>query len=155
FELAQAAALHGAADVVYSDNRVEGSEDARGYQPDFSADLLLAKNYIGGCFAVRRAAFLMQGGFRQAFAPELFYDLLLRLSEHGQIVHVPAVLWLTSGETKPSEATRAVVEDALARRRIAARVEIDSESGLIRVRRTLLARPLVTIVILTAFNRPD
>lgn len=65
---------------------------ARQYSQDFDRDLLLLDNYIPlPTLLVERGTFLDAGGFDPAF--DLFedWDFLIRLSERGDLLHVPRV----------------------------------------------------------------
>jgi hypothetical protein len=83
-------------DVVYSDHdmiRPDGRYADPCYKPDFSPERLRNHNYITHLVAVRRAALLDVGGFRQGFDGSQDHDLLLRLAERGPFGHIPEVLY--------------------------------------------------------------
>jgi glycosyltransferase involved in cell wall biosynthesis len=135
------------ADVIYSDEDkiVDGKLAAPMLKPDWSPELFCTHDYLGHFVLMRRD--LARAGFRSEFDGAQDYDLLLRVSEKtDRIRHVPRVLyhWRRTAEStahnirrKPGalEAGRRAIEEHLARRQENARVTIDWETHLYRVRR--------------------
>src|SRR5437763_10093600 len=135
------------ADVIYSDEDkiVDGKLAAPMLKPDWSPEFFLTHDYIGHFVVLRRD--LARAGFRSDFDGAQDYDLLLRISEQTQrIRHIPRVLyhWRRTAEStahnirrKPGalEAGRRALEQHLERRGETARVTIDWETHLYRVRR--------------------
>jgi glycosyltransferase involved in cell wall biosynthesis len=135
------------ADVIYSDEDkiVDGKLAAPMLKPDWSPEFFCTHDYLGHFVMMRRE--LAQAGFRSAFDGAQDYDLLLRVSEKtDRIRHVPRVLyhWRRTAEStahnirrKPGalEAGRRAIEEHLMRRQENARVTIDWETHLYRVRR--------------------
>jgi O-antigen biosynthesis protein len=87
------------AELVYSD---EDCIDSDGYRfdhyfkPDFNPDLLLEQNYISRLGMIKTTTARRLGGFREAFQPEAFFDLALRLclnADKSSIKHVERVLY--------------------------------------------------------------
>src|SRR5438045_649023 len=135
------------ADMIYSDEDkiVDGKLAAPLLKPDWSPEFFRTHDYLGHFVIIRRD--LAQAGFRSEFDGAQDYDLLLRVSEKtGRIRHIPRVLyhWRRTAEStahnirrKPGalEAGRRAIEEHLARRLENARVTIDRETHLFRVRR--------------------
>jgi GT2 family glycosyltransferase len=135
------------ADVIYSDEDkiVDGNLAAPMLKPDWSPEFFCTHDYLGHFVIMRRE--LAQAGFRSAFDGAQDYDLLLRVSEKtDRIRHLPRVLyhWRRTAEStahnirrKPGalEAGRRAIEKHLTRRQENARVTIDWETHLYRVRR--------------------
>jgi glycosyl transferase family 2 len=137
------------ADVIYSDEDkiVDGKLAAPLLKPDWSPDFFLTHDYLGHFVVMRRD--LAGAGFRTEFDGAQDYDLLLRVSEKtDRIRHLPRVLyhWRRTAEStahnirrKPGalEAGRRAIEQHLARRQENARVAVDWETHLYRVRRQI------------------
>src|SRR5213080_965647 len=135
------------ADVIYSDEDkiVDGKLAAPMLKPDWSPEFFCTHDYLGHFVVVRRD--LAQPGFRSEFDGAQDYDLLLRISEKtDRIRHLSRVLyhWRRTAEStahnirrKPGalEAGRRAIEEHLVRRQENARVTIDWETHLYRVRR--------------------
>ena len=84
------------ASFAYSDNdllRADGRLAAPFFKPDFSPERLRHQNYVLHCVMARAAAMRQVGGFRAGFDGAQDHDLVLRLSEVGEVVHVPEVLY--------------------------------------------------------------
>jgi len=92
-------------DILYSDEdrlRAGGSHrhDPR-FKPDWSPDLLLARNYIGRLAMLRLAAMKAVDGFRADAAPTEEWDLYRRLAQrHAVIRRLPACAYHRD-ETRP------------------------------------------------------
>ncbi len=83
FEMARAAERSPAVEVLYSDEDRIGDDGVRStpvFKPDWSPELLLARNYIGRLSLFRVAAVLAAGGFRDGFDGAEEWELFLRLS---------------------------------------------------------------------------
>ncbi len=150
------------AELVYSDEdfiKTDGHLDFPHFKPEYSPDLLLSHNYITHFLVLRRDLFERVGGFRPGFDGAQDYDLVLRAVEHtDRIAHVtqPLYHWRMSQnstslnpDVKPEAHANArkAIEEALGRRRIDGRVDNGNLPHFFRVRRSLLERPLVSIVI--------
>lgn len=155
-------------DVVYSDHdilRPDGRCASPVYKPDFSPLRLRNHNYVTHLVAIRRTAAVAVGGYRPGTDGAQDHDLLLRLAESGRpFLHVPRVLlhWrqspasvATDPGNKPAAGARQ--REAVARhlRRIGrpAAVEVGSHPGVVRLRRRVEDRPLVSIVVPTRGSR--
>ena len=111
------------------------------------AGIFRTHDYLGHFVVMRRD--LARAEFRSEFDGAQDYDLLLRISEKtDRIRHIPRVLyhWRRTAEStahnirrKPGalEAGRRAIEEHLVRRQENARVTIDWETHLYRVRREL------------------
>jgi len=161
-ELAAAVTAGDDVDVVYSD---EDKLDELGkrfephFKPDWDPDLLLTYPYLGHVTAVRRELLERIGGFRPEFDGSQDYDVMLRATEQARrIAHIPKVLYhwrvvagSAAGDTdaKPwaHQASRRVVEDAVARRGLDATVETGPFPGAYHVRRKVRGAPTVSVII--------
>jgi O-antigen biosynthesis protein len=135
------------ADVIYSDEDkiIDGKLAAPLLKPDWAPELFCTHDYLGHFVVMRRD--LARAGFRSEFDGAQDYELLLRVSEKtDRIRHIPRVLyhWRRTAEStahnirrKPGalEAGRRAIEEHLARQQEDARVTIDWETHLYRVRR--------------------
>ncbi|MEJ2084353.1 MAG: glycosyltransferase family 2 protein [Acidobacteriota bacterium] len=95
---------HPGADLMYSDeDRVDraGRRFRPYFKPDWSPDLILAFNYVGGLFACRLERVRRVGGFRSGSKDCLLHDLLLRCAEglsRDRILHLPEILYHRRGK---------------------------------------------------------
>ncbi len=152
-----AAAFGPDVDVVYADEDALGVDDRRSrpqFKPDWDPDLLLSYPYLGHPVAVRRSLLLGVGGFRQGFQGAEHYDALLRVTEAARrVVHLPKVLYHAAtspgAEPSPLDPTtgRRALEDAMARRGIAGRVEPGPFPGTFDLRRAIEGTPTVSVII--------
>jgi len=146
------------ADVIYSDEDkiVDGKLAAPLLKPDWSPEFFRTHDYLGHFVVMRRD--LARAEFRSEFDGAQDYDLLLRISEKtDRIRHIPRVLyhWRRTAEStahnirrKPGalEAGRRAIEEHLVRRQENARVTIDWETHLYRVRRELPSKKISIII---------
>src|SRR2546421_2138920 len=146
------------ANVIYSDEDkiVDGKLAAPLLKPDWSPEFFRTHDYLGHFVVMRRD--LARAKFRSEFDGAQDYDLLLRISEKtDRIRHLSRVLyhWRRTAEStahnirrKPValEAGRRGIEEHLARRQENARVTIDWETHLYRVRREAGAEKISIII---------
>jgi O-antigen biosynthesis protein len=150
------------ADFLYSD---EDKLDPRGrrcepaFKPDWSPDLLRARNYITHLTVLRRDLFKALEGFRTGYDGAQDYDMVLRAGERArQIVHIPEILyhWRMHPQSTAAdagskhyafEAGKRAVEDQLRRNGTAANVFHGPVPGTYKVSYTLSRQPLVSIII--------
>ena len=146
------------ADVIYSDEDkiVDGKLAAPLLKPDWSPEFFRTHDYLGHFVVMRRD--LARAEFRSEFDGAQDYDLLLRISEKtDRIRHIPRVLyhWRRTAEStahnirrKPGalEAGRQAIEEHLVRRQENARVTIDWETHLYRVRREIGSEKISIII---------
>jgi GT2 family glycosyltransferase len=86
------------ADVLYSD---EDFVDIKGtkhyypfYKPDWSRDMLYSQMYICHLLVIRKEILDKTGWFNKEFDGSQDYDLMLRLSEHTELIyHIPKLLY--------------------------------------------------------------
>ncbi len=155
-------------DVVYSDHdllRPDGRCASPVYKPDFSLERLRNHNYITHLVTARRSLVVDVGGFGLGTDGAQDHDLLLRLAERsGPFAHLPEVLlhWrqspasvATDVANKPIAFDREmeVVAAHLERSGIPATVESGSHPGLVRIRREVFGKPLVSVIIPTRGSR--
>jgi GT2 family glycosyltransferase len=161
-EIAGVIADHADADVIYSDEDKLDELDRRfmpHFKPDWDPDLLLAYPYLGHVTAIRSELIRRIGGFRPDFDGSQDYDVMVRSTELARrIVHIPKILYhwrvvpgSAAGDTdaKPwaHQASRRVLEDALVRRGIDARVTNGPFQGAYHIRRKIEGAPTVAVVI--------
>ena len=146
------------ADVIYSDEDkiVDGKLAAPLLKPDWSPEFFRTHDYLGHFVVMRRD--LARAEFRSEFDGAQDYDLLLRISEKtDRIRHIPRMLyhWRRTAEStahnirrKPGalEAGRRAIEQHLVRRQENARVTIDWETHLYRVRREIRSEKISIII---------
>jgi GT2 family glycosyltransferase/glycosyltransferase involved in cell wall biosynthesis len=126
---------HPQTDILYSDcDKIDaaGRRYNPEFKPDWSPELLLSYMYLDHFVVIRADLYQGLGGEREGFEGAQDYDLALRASEKARHVgHIPKVLYhwralpgstASSGDAKPAsfEAGRKAVQEALARRSIAA-----------------------------------
>mgnify|MGYP005813042883 CR=1 FL=1 len=162
YDLALAVEASPDADLIYADEDRTVSPGVRGephFKPDWSPDLLLARNYVGRFGAYRRALLSAIASDPPSPDVDADHDLVLRATERARrVVHVARVLFhaapgepaLTSGDGADPQAERRcrAVERALQRRGVAAAVE-RTRWPVCRVRYALRATPTVSLVIPT------
>lgn len=137
---------HPEADIIYSD---EDKIDEQGlrfgayFKPDWDPELFLGQNMISHLGVYRRGLLDEIGGFRRGLEGSQDYDLCLRALERSsqeRVRHIPRVLYhwraiassTASGGQAKSYAfrrARAALSQALARRGVAAQVEIGPNWG--------------------------
>ena len=146
------------ADVIYSDEDkiVDGKLAAPLLKPDWSPEFFRTHDYLGHFVVMRRD--LARAEFRSEFDGAQDYDLLLRISEKtDRIRHLSRVLyhWRRTAEStahnirrKPGalEAGRRAIEEHLVRGQENARVTIDWETHLYRVRREIRSEKISIII---------
>jgi len=129
------------------------------FKPHFSPDLLLSHNYITHFTVFKKSLLDEVGTFNSIFDGAQDYDLFLRLTEKASIIHhIPKVLYhwrmietstSANSEAKPEalERGKKVLEAAMQRRGIDAKVENANLPHYFRVKYTIIDSPLVSIVI--------
>ena len=126
------------------------------FKPDWSPDLLLSYNYVGNLVVIDKSIFipeLIQKGWNEY----AYYDMILQLTEKTEtIAHTSAPLYskmlgaeLSDKEFSPTRinALRSVLEKAIKRRKLDARVIPGIVRGTFRVKYELRERPRVSIII--------
>jgi hypothetical protein len=124
YEMAAAMERAPGCDLLYSDEdrvSLRGSRrHAPSFKPDWSPDLLLARNYIGRLTMIRREAALAVGEFRDGYDGAEEWDLLLRLSRRTtRIQRIPQCLYHRADSDSPADtgAEEAAIRDPLRRAR--------------------------------------
>ncbi len=164
FEVARRIGEQPDVDLVYSD---EDKIDRRGrlvepfFKPDWCPDLLMGMNYVSHLGVYRRSLVEEVGGFRSGFEGSQDWDLVLRVAERTRrIAHVPKVLyhWRMSGSSAAAStgakpyayrAARKALEEALARRGRAGRVDQIPNTGIFQVRYDIRGAPLISVIVPT------
>lgn len=149
-------------DVIYSDEAKLADDDQiveHHFKSGFSADMILAQNYISHLGVYRRTVVERAGGFRTGFDGSQDHDLLLRvLLESSKVVHIPRVLYLwrqVAGSTAREfddkdyawEAGRRAVANTAAKLDGEAKISKGVHPGTYRVRYSIKGDPLVSILI--------
>lgn len=155
-------------DVLYSDHdlmRPDGRRAWPMYKPDFSLERLRHHNYITHLVVARRSLVHDVGGFTPGMDGAQDHDLLLRLAEvAAPFHHLPEILlhWRQApnssaldSSNKPAAISAEVraVSAHLRRSGIDAEVTETGQPGVVRTRRTIAGRPLVSVVIPTRGTR--
>lgn len=152
-------------DLIYSDedkfvDKIYGRKyiDAH-FKPDYSPDLLLSHNYITHFLVIKRSLIKKTGVFRPEYDGAQDYDLTLRAVEQaGKICHIRKVLYhwrhhlgsmshQTRSRERGSAAGKKAIEDTMRRRNIDGMVERTVLPNHYRMRRTILTKPVVSIII--------
>jgi GT2 family glycosyltransferase len=172
YENAKVIRQHPETDVLYSDEDYMSEFGYRSdpfFKPDWSPE------YFYGCMytchlGVYRTELVNQiGGFRPEYDGAQDWDLMLRASEKtSHIRHIPKILYhwritktsvTANSDVKPwaHDSSYRALTDMLSRSAYPGHVEsVPNYPGTYRVRRTLLTRPLISIVIPSAGKlRPD
>jgi GT2 family glycosyltransferase len=159
FELAELAAAHPTADILYSDEDRLGAEgpEAPVFKPGWSPEHLLARMYLGQLLALRRSMLTAASGFRPDAQGAHDYDAVLRLTAAGaRAAHVAKVLYhrgADAGGVERANARSSAERHALEHfsRLTGREVEVSAGAsrGIWRVRSRLSGTPRVTIVIPT------
>jgi GT2 family glycosyltransferase len=119
--VAEAVAREPDADLVYSDEQVDGCTPF--HKPDWSPALLLAQPYVLRFCAWRRDRVLGVGGLRAAAGAAQDYDLALRVGEAARrVVHVPQLLGRARAARPPAADDLRVAAEAAARQGLCAEV---------------------------------
>lgn len=165
FEVAKLINQHPDADFIYSDEdqiTADGRRCHPFFKPDWSPDYFYACMYTCHLGVYRTDLVRAIGGFRVGYEGSQDYDLVLRVVEQTTaIYHISKILYhwriipasVTSGDqAKPWAyvAARRALQDALDRSAFPGHVEDLPWAGFYRVRRTLQAKPLISIIIPSA-----
>ncbi len=157
-EMSVASGLNKNADFLYSDERrfdVSSGTQRAYFKPEWSPDLLLSTNYIGGIWIADASLLTGLGvtvGDIRSFGE---YDLVLRLTESARLIwHHPKVLCESKERRHESSGTETrALRRALKRRRIDAKVIPGCIPGIYRVKREVQTDGLVSIIIPTIAAR--
>lgn len=151
-------ALQGEKDIgiIYAD---EDRLDAKGkltsprFKPDFNYELFLSHNLFGDLVFYHRKLFEALNGFDTEVEGGARYDLALRAVEMAgadAVRHIPRVLNHVRAPVEAVESDSAAIERHLKRiRRAGTVMDVPEAPGYTRVRRELVARPLVSLIIPT------
>jgi len=157
-----AAVLHDdpAIDIVYGDEDVRTGEPVQRvpfFKPDFSAESIRSRDYVGTGAIYRRRLVEACGGVRSEFEAATSYDLLLRLTERGaSVAHVSRVLYHRDRVPDLGEAGARAISASLERSGEFGTVEaVESPFPTYRVRYRLRDNGLVSIVIPTRDHAED
>ena len=147
-------------DILFSDhdNYCKEKREGHFFKPGWSPDLFLVFDYLFRACLVKRLSLLkvLDGEFAEDTDLAL-YDILLRVSENGKVVHCPGVLFSfpkTEAKTEPEQAgekEKNIRLAALQRRGGNSTVSANKHS-LPMVRRNLMGEPLISIIIPTCFK---
>lgn len=156
------------ADVVYTDEYLL-TEDHRltpFFKPDYSPDLLLGYNYFCHFVGVKKRLLRRIKGFDPAFDGAQDTDMVLKLTEvTDRISHLPKPLYFWRRHPGAFSQTNrrrrelvpmnvAMVENAMARRKVDCRVSPGLAEGTVRVQHKLKATPKISVII-PFRDRPD
>lgn len=144
-------------DLLYSDEDEQtesGAHHSPHFKPGWSPEYLQSRMYFGRLTVVRRNVVRSTGGYREAFAGALDYDLALRVASRHRVGHVARVLYhRATGNEDLSASTHPDAARALADywREQGADVEVSdgAVAGVRRTRHRILPGARITIVIPT------
>jgi len=164
-EVAVELLAHPDAAIVYSDeDKID--ESGRRFEPYFKPDwnpaLLTAQNYVSHLGVYRTTLVREVGGFREGVEGAQDWDLLLRCAERvepARIRHLPRILYhwrAVHGSTARSMdskdyaagAQERVVEEAFARRGLAARIRRTLWNTFLEADPVVVPRPSVSLILL-------
>ena len=141
-------------DLLYTDeDRIDesGAHHDPLFKPQFSPELLLSRDYLGGLLVVRRETLEQSGGMRAGAG---WFDLVLRVSERARLVrHIPLVL-SHAGPARCADhrwpaTSRQALEAAVARRGLDATLRRGGRPQTYRVQHAVDPEAPVTIVVPT------
>ena len=125
------------------------------YKPGWSPDLFLANDYIRNSVAIGRKA-LQEAGPNFSLDFSLFiYDLLLKVSEKGEVSHLPGVLFHLADDTFAedySPSRNKLREEALVRRGVKAKVGVNEYFNTM-IEYEVEGEPLVSIIVPTCYTQ--
>jgi ADP-heptose:LPS heptosyltransferase/GT2 family glycosyltransferase len=157
-EMAVSSGLHPEAEFFYSDERhfsvATGQREAF-FKPQWSPDLLISTNYIGRFWCTLPSVLNRAGATVGQWVNFGEYDLVLRSTEATSgIFHIPKLL-CERGRPQLDHPDQewASLNQAVKRRRIRGEVQKSALPGYYRVKRTLGATALVSIIIPTCAAR--
>jgi O-antigen biosynthesis protein len=166
FRVAQAVVSGGLPDMLYSDeDRIDaaGRHSEPCFKPDWSPEYLLSCMYTGRLTVYRAYLVRQLGGFRSELAPAHHYDLTLRMAARtSRVLHIPDVLYHRRDDPHAGSAEqRDPSTEEAGRRALAGYVDMTGQAGSVlagpapltyRVRFALKGRPLVSILLPTAYS---
>ncbi len=159
FEMVKKINMGKGLELIYTDEDVlvERRRQNPFFKPDWSPDLLLSMNYIGGFFFLKKELFDKLGGLSYGYSPEGIYDLLLKVAELTQnIGHLSSILYTKGNKDERSpDIEEKVIKEALTRRGIRGEVVPLNRVGSYRIKREIIGNPKVSIIIPTAYSKPD
>jgi len=159
FEMTKKINMNKSLDLVYSDEDIllNGQRQNPFFKPDWSPDLLLSMNYMGGFFFLKKELFDRVRNLPYGYSSEGMYDLLLKVTELTQnIGHIPLVLYSKGNNIdRFSDTEKRIIEEALGRRGISGEVIPLDRQYTYRVKRKIIGNPKVSIIIPTAYSNPD
>ena len=165
YENAKLIHQHPDADFIYSDEdkiSETGRRSGPFFKPDWSPEYFQACMYTCHLGVYRTELVRAIGGFRKEYDGSQDYDLVLRLIEKTQnIYHIPKILyhWRSLPSSVASEesakpwaydAARRALEAMLARSPYPGSVTPGISPGFWRIHRTLVQKPLISIIIPSA-----
>ena len=148
--------------LIYSDEDkldMEGRRVDPFFKPDYSPDLLCSQNYICHFTVMKKSIVDEIGGFRKGYDGSQDHDIILRVIEKAErVCHIPKILYhwrkipgstaaVYDSKSYAWEAGRLAIEDSLRRKGVDGAVSFAKYQGSYRVRRTVVGRPLVSIII--------
>lgn len=124
------------------------------FKPGWSPDLFLVNNYLSRAFIISKiAAMASLDNYSTLSFDQIVYDLCLKVSETGSVIHCPGVLFSfpKSDENVAAQEEESIRCRALARRGENAAVSVNHYSAPTVVRH-ISQEPLVSIIIPTCFK---
>jgi GT2 family glycosyltransferase len=163
YQVAKVLAEHPDAQVLYSDEDqidASGTRSTPFFKPDWSPDLLLSFNYLGGLTFLRAGLVRELGGMHTGSEGGVYYDLLLRATSRvASVQHIPKVLYHrrtppSLPAQEPSAGERLALDRHLKCQGVHAEVAPGCRPGRWRVRYAYPGSPDVAVILPTGGNIP-
>ena len=140
--------------AVYTDHDciVKGEYVRPFFKPKWSPDLFLAYDYVCGAFAARRSLMAAETADESLPLAAFLYDMLLKLSEQGEVCHVAGVFFHLMEEGASDAALAPLRSAAIARRGEGARLQTNVH-GSVSIERDVQGEPLVSVIIPTCYTK--
>ena len=141
-------------DLLYSDNDYldkDGKREKPFFKPDWSPDLLMGMNYVGRFFLAKREIF----DESEISGNNLYGFLLGVVKNNRKVIHIPNILYSLIDYEPDNDAGKSAIQSALKKNSLDAEVIPLEQKGMFRVKYKLTTRRMVSIVVPTAFSRPE
>jgi len=154
FKIVQRLNIEKEIDLVYCDNdwlNESGNRVKPFFKPDYSPDLLMGMNYVGRFFCVKASCLKKTEGLDD----NLYKMLLIAESKCKKILHIPNILCSYFDHHSDAKSGKETLEYIIRKRGREAEVLSLPRNDAYRVRYKIIENPLISIIIPTAFSKPD
>lgn len=154
FKMVQRLNIEKDIDIIYSDHDYLSGDDRPErpfFKPDWSPDLLMGMNYISRFFLAKRER------LNEAATPDdnLYGFLLEAARKNWKAAHIPNVLHSLTDYETDRQKEQNTIQNFLKKNSIDAEVLPLAQKGLPRVKYKLSGRQMVSIIVPTAYSRPE